>query len=1580
MKTSTYYDASTNKWKKIVIDDGNPNTISTSEITASDMKDLRKETDLNLYNGDNLSEVISKIYARVRNEEENGDIIGDEIGDYKSEPLFVSDNYSMSSDDHGKLVVCQNLQSNINLSLPADKKAGWVLTIVNRSGTQKESVNVIGKNKDASPNIIRYNAAGIATSSITLARNQKVTLISDGEFWYEISGSFAISSDIATNAVNDADGNNIIDTYLKQQEAADTYLRQDSTDYIKSISYDDHEISIGYANEEKDYTINTIKKADKLSTPRNINGVSFDGSSDITITEMPNGAAVTGTLSVSGDNAAAEINGDINISKSGAKINFAEDSYIDANNYTGTSAKAEKDASGNIIADTYLNKNSGGTVNGNIDTTGNISVGADFSVIGSTTLGGVTNANEVSAASINSSIITATDHITVSTGTEPNTGVNIEPNGIITSYNSSNGTSGTIIGDRFIGTSDRATMDGDGNNITSTYVKKEEYDETISGLTEGKVDSSGDEMTGDLTMTGGSKIRFVGNEEEPTEAYIDSTKYTGTASYAEKDSADNIISDTYARKDGTEFTGNVTFAEGTTTTVNGDLNTKNINTDGEVSASSIGADSVTADNITVNDTANITNKLTAGSLNVTGSATVGSTVDISGKLTVTNDIQAQNINSSANISGETITVNGDIQSINGKVIANNGIKSAGTIKAGTVETDTATVKGSITADSVDTNSAEIDSASIITANVDNLSVSENSTFTGSISSNGITNTGDVTTDTLTVNQSMNSVGPATFDDSITANSLTVNTDASINGSANIGTANITDLSVTGNTTVGAVTAGDINASSVTSSGKISGTSIETDGSISGVSVHITGDGIVDGRLNVKELDAETMIINHEQLGDLTAEKVITKGLEVSEGTTTNGITNTGDITTDNLTVNTDTKLHGTSSIDDLTVNNKLVSEASAVINTTAGGTITVGTDGRIEFKDSDEDAAPGYISKTYFSGNSESANKDGEGNIIRDTYLHRNGLELQTVASDVMFNGDITINGSGKDATSALTVNKKLNVVNNTTTDTLTVNNNTDLNGELSVDGRSSFNNDVSIENQHNLTVDGMLTVNQDSDFNGAVNIQNNQPLNVNGGRTTLSGGLTVTGGSTVSITTTSFSVNSSKSDFTGDMHTTGDLKVDGQAHVGSIIVDSAFDTHHDFTVQDGDIKLVGTDGSKIKLNHTNNSIEFLNPTETSVEGSLTKNNYTGTAKYAEQDVNGNSITTTYFNKDTEEAQTIASDVTFNKSVAIGNNIDITGEASVLGEGGLNVTAAVVAGSVHSNGSIGSDGTLTVGGETTLKNAATIENGGLTVTSGDINAVSGTVSANKISANTVSSEGDVSVSEGSIIITNTASPKTSITISHGSITFNNDTITSFINAETYDGKAAKATADKDGNEITSTYATKTELSNTESSINENITTKYEELDNNKVNNTGDTITGELSLEAALKLLHNESGKSTSIYEDENGLNINSDHVKIGPDTGVVITSTGITIGDSETPTLTATEYSGNANSANRVNNSLTIKYRDSVEGADKEASFDGSSPVTVEFNSNALTDSDKVVKTDDELIIDGGDAYLGNNA
>ena len=289
MKTTTYYDASTNKWKKVT-KDTNVGSVSTGEVTASDLADLRTEADLDLYNGEDLSTVISKIYARVRNEESHGDTVESEIGDYKPEPLIVSDSYALSSEDHGKLVVCKDLPTDIELTLPEEKKAGWVFAIVNRSGGRQEKVTI----KDAASRIIRYNAANGTIGSLILKRNDKVVLVSDGDCWYEISSTYAIYAD------NDQNGDNI----------ADTYLRKDSMDYIKSVTQnEDHSIDFGYSDGSKT-TIDTVPNADKLTNPITINGeVEFDGSKDITITEFPEGLHSAKTVLIDGEGSSLDVKG-----------------------------------------------------------------------------------------------------------------------------------------------------------------------------------------------------------------------------------------------------------------------------------------------------------------------------------------------------------------------------------------------------------------------------------------------------------------------------------------------------------------------------------------------------------------------------------------------------------------------------------------------------------------------------------------------------------------------------------------------------------------------------------------------------------------------------------------------------------------------------------------------------------------------------------------------------------------------------------------------------------------------------------------------------------------------------------------------------------------------------------------------------------------------------------------------------------------------------------------------------------------------------------------------------------------------
>ena len=354
MKTTTYYDASTNKWKKVT-KDTNVGSVSTGEVTASDLADLRTEADLDLYNCEDLSTVISKIYARVRNEESHGDTVESEIGDYKPEPLIVSDSYALSSEDHGKLVVCKDLPTDIELTLPEEKKAGWVFAIVNRSGGRQEKVTI----KDAASRIIRYNAANGTIGSLILKRNDKVVLVSDGDCWYEISSTYAIYAD------NDQNGDNI----------ADTYLRKDSMDYIKSVTQnEDHSIDFGYSDGSKT-TIDTVPNADKLTNPITINGeVEFDGSKDITITEFPEGLHSAKTVLIDGEGSSLDVKGSegINLYDGSIAIHMTttEQGEDGAEPTEVSKVTVTIDPTGTITADKI-------TVDGQLDVTKDVSLQGD---------------------------------------------------------------------------------------------------------------------------------------------------------------------------------------------------------------------------------------------------------------------------------------------------------------------------------------------------------------------------------------------------------------------------------------------------------------------------------------------------------------------------------------------------------------------------------------------------------------------------------------------------------------------------------------------------------------------------------------------------------------------------------------------------------------------------------------------------------------------------------------------------------------------------------------------------------------------------------------------------------------------------------------------------------------------------------------------------------------------------------------------------------------------------------------------------------------------------------------------------
>lgn len=224
---------------------------------------------------------------------------------------------------------------------------------------------------------------------------------------------------------------------------------------------------------------------------------------------------------------------------------------IDATNYTGTAAKATQDGAGNVITETYAKKvdisDVVKSVNGTKpDSNGNVTItvsgGSDVTV--DTTLS-ATSTNAIANKAVYSAL---SDKLGK---TE-------------TAYAAT-----------------KATQDGYGNVITSTYVKKVDlvsYVKTVNNIApdaNGNVNVSGggSNVTVDTTLSNTSNNAIA--NKAVYNALSGKLDKAGTAEYARKDSAGNVISSTYIKTVNNvkpDASGNVTIA------VSGGVSTSESNT------------------------------------------------------------------------------------------------------------------------------------------------------------------------------------------------------------------------------------------------------------------------------------------------------------------------------------------------------------------------------------------------------------------------------------------------------------------------------------------------------------------------------------------------------------------------------------------------------------------------------------------------------------------------------------------------------------------------------------------------------------------------------------------------------------------------------------------------------------------------------------------------------------------------------------------------------------------------------------------------------------------------------------------
>lgn len=284
---------------------------------------------------------------------------------------------------------------------------------------------------------------------------------------------------------------------------------------------------------------------------------------------------------------------------------------ITSKSYTGeanTAKKATKDGDGNIITSTYATKTE---LNSYVKSVNNTAPD-DNGNVNITVSGGVTVDEELSSTSTNpvqNKVIY--NALLNKVGTDIYSGFALMGATAPITWRQGSQVVGSLTASNYTGTALRATQDGGGNTITDTYTKKADFDKIIGDLgvafqekvdrsdladvaTSGKytdllnrpdyvvqsvnnvrpdtagnvtIDVSGSTVTVDTTLSSTS-----------TNAIANSTVYnalsgkldkTGTAEYANKDSAGNVITDTYAKK--SEVSGVVKSVNGTKPDASGNV-------------------------------------------------------------------------------------------------------------------------------------------------------------------------------------------------------------------------------------------------------------------------------------------------------------------------------------------------------------------------------------------------------------------------------------------------------------------------------------------------------------------------------------------------------------------------------------------------------------------------------------------------------------------------------------------------------------------------------------------------------------------------------------------------------------------------------------------------------------------------------------------------------------------------------------------------------------------------------------------------------------------------------------------------
>ena len=280
------------------------------------------------------------------------------------------------------------------------------------------------------------------------------------------------------------------------------------------------------------------KKTELSSYVKSINNVKPDSAGNVNISTSGGGSNITvdATLDSTSSNAIAN-----------KAVYAALNNKLDKTGTAAAATKATQDSYGNVIVSTYARKSDlSGYVktinNQEPDTNGNINI---------STGGGGTGTN-----------------ITVDTTLSSTSNNPIANKAVYAALNNKLEKTGTAA---------YATRDSSGNVIINTYATKSELSGCVKSINNLTPDSSGNvniSTSGGSNVTVDTTLSATSNNAIANRAVYsalsDKLDKTGTAEYARKDAAGNVITDTYAKK--TDISEVVKSVNGTKPDSNGNVN------------------------------------------------------------------------------------------------------------------------------------------------------------------------------------------------------------------------------------------------------------------------------------------------------------------------------------------------------------------------------------------------------------------------------------------------------------------------------------------------------------------------------------------------------------------------------------------------------------------------------------------------------------------------------------------------------------------------------------------------------------------------------------------------------------------------------------------------------------------------------------------------------------------------------------------------------------------------------------------------------------------------------------------------